>query len=284
MDNNFQQETVRDTEYDPKLKSYKYYNRTYKVPFYKPVVSYWKTGDPTKCVGLVESKLTEITIIRTKQITPEFRDMCIKHKSQIYLHLIISGLNQTPFEPNIPTVRDVFMQLKDLLDNGFPIRQVLVIIDPVVQNDNGLKVLKLILRIFTEIPDIRIRKIRISLLWYKQSDNGEYEVGNRFIKKRQTTTLIKPFIVKTVDFQRNYYKVLEDYSAIINVDNGDEPIIGLRELNALGYKNEYIDEYGHKRRIIEYKDAAKRWEPDVQVISGKSVRCINKCLLCPFFG
>lgn len=283
-EDNYISEKIRDSEYDPNTKTYQYIFRSYKIPKYKPIVSYWKSGDPNKSVELLRSKITEITIIRLKYISPKLKDILIKNKDKVFLHIVVSGLNSTMFEPNIPMVKEVFYQIKDLVDSGFPVSHILINVDPVIQNENGMKVLKLILRVFTEIKDLRLRKIRISLLWYHQDTNGKYSVANQFIRKRRTTQSIEHFIVKTPDFMKEYYQILNKYSSIINVDNGDEPIIGIRELRALGYKNEWIDENDQKRRIIEYEDTAKKYKPIVNVISGKSVRCQNKCLLCPYFG
>jgi len=277
-------EDVQEEVYQPKTNSYIYIKRQFKIPYDKPTITWWRTGDPNTNVKILEFKLGDINVIRCKYISDEFREMILRHKEKIYLHYYVTGLNQSIMEPNIPSVRDVFNQLKALFDAGFPQRQVLVVVDPIIPNDNGLKVLELILRLFTEFDFIRLRKIRLLPMWYKQSEGGKYVPANRFVMQRPSTSQISQYLVRTPDFNKKYFEMMGKYNAIICVDNGEEAIIGVRELNALGYKNEWIDKDGHHRRIIEYKDKAKKWEPDVKVISGKSVRCHNRCLLCPFFG
>ena len=48
-------------------------NRKYKT---KPIVSYWRSGDPCLKLDVLKQKLTEINIIQTKNITKEFADFC----------------------------------------------------------------------------------------------------------------------------------------------------------------------------------------------------------------
>ena len=254
----------------------------------KPIVSWWKSSDPTKKLDVLQNKLTEINIIETRNFTEEFINFCLINRNKIFLHVIMSGMGKTVFEPNIPDVGFMFYGLKYLIDNGFPQKQILVVVKPILPNDNGLKALKLLLRLFTEFKELRLRFIRFNVLTYTQlkSKDGrllnKYIPGNENISKRQSTRYIMQYLNKTNDFWKDYYKLIDDYSAIISVDKGEEAIIGIRELMAFGLNNDWINSEGKHEKIIAYEKGNK-YKPIVNIISPKfAVRCSNRCLLCPW--
>lgn len=267
-------------------------NLTGKLLNKKPIIGYWKSGDPTKKMDLFKSKLETVDycVVRTKVLTDEFIDHCILNKDKIYIHMVITGMAQTPFEYNIPTVKNTFFNIKKLIDKGFSQKQILIVVDPILQNYNGISVLKLILRVFTEFKELRMRYIRFKLIPIRNANEGvgkdKYEISNENISKRDLRS-ISPYLIKTDDFFRDYYKLLNDYRSIISVDTGDEALIGVRELMAFGLKNEctVLDKDGKpiKMKIIEYENGNK-YKPMVKVISGRAVRCSNRCMLCPYFG
>ncbi len=260
-------------------------NQKYSV---KPIVSYWKSSDPTKKLDVVKSKLTDINIIETRNFTEEFIKFCLENRNKIFLHVVISGMGKTVFEPNIPDVRYMFMGLKYLINNGFPQKQILVVVKPILPNDNGLKALKLLLRLFTEFKPLRLRFIRFNVLTYTQLKTkdgrliNKYVPGNENIAKRQSTRNVMQYLNKTNDFWKDYYKLIDDYNAIISVDKGEEALIGVRELIAFGITNDWVNQEGKHEKIIAYEKGNK-FKPIVNIISPKfATRCSNRCLLCPF--
>lgn len=64
----------------------------------------------------------------------------------------------------------------------------------------------------------------------------------------------------------------------MQIDTGDEPLIGITELMAFGLNNKNDD----GTPIIPYENG-NRSKPLVNIISARNpVRCQNRCLLCPF--
>lgn len=258
----------------------------------KPVISYYKSGDPTKNFSWV-NQLTDINIIQTKNITDEFIDICIKNQNKIFLHIVITGMGKTIFEPNIQSIKSTFNQISKLLKLGFPQNKILVIINPILPNDNGLRALELMLKIFTEFKELRLRYIRFGLLHYKNINDNKsqpeyitksvkekYVVSNDNILKRASTKQIMPYLIKTTTFFKDYYKILKKYETIISIDKGEEPLIGVRELIQFGFNNSWINEDGTQDKLIHYENGNK-YKPIVNIISNKNpVRCINRCLLC----
>lgn len=248
----------------------------------KPIVSYWKNSDPTKKLDTLKSKLTEINIIETKNFTEDFLKFCLENRNKIYLHVVINGMGSTVFEPNIPTVRYMFMGLKWLISNGFPQKQILVVVKPIIPNDNGLKALKLLLKLFTEFKPLRLRFIRFNILQYTQLGSGKYIPGNDNIAKRHTTKQHLGFLTKSNSFWNEYYKLIEEYKAIISVDSNEEALIGVRELMAFDINNSWQNQDGSYEKIINYEKGNK-FKPLVNIISPKfMIRCSNRCLLCPY--
>jgi hypothetical protein len=249
----------------------------------KPIVSYYRSGDPTSNFDWVSS-LTEINIINTKKITDEFIDICLKNKHRIFLHFVITGMGQTTFEPNIPSVKNSFFQLKKLINSGFPQKQILVVVNPIIQNENGLKALKLLLKVFTEFKELRLRFIRFGLL---QIANGKNEVKLGFANPNIDDRVgelksLMPYLKQTQEFYREYSELLKEYSSIISIDNGIEALIGIKELMAFGLKNEWFNSDGTRDKIIHYENGNK-YKPMVNIISKKfATRCSNRCKLCPW--
>lgn len=266
----------------------------------KPVVSYYKSGDPTINYDWVK-KLTDINIIRTKVITDDFINVCIENKHRIFLHVVITGLGKTVFEPNIPSVKDIFFKLEKLIRLGFPQNQILWVVNPVLPNDNGLKALQLLLKVFTEFKPLRLRYVRFSVLRYRQIDSSErgtvqgghkipgvnqgkdtYVISNWNIIKRPQIKNVMMYLTKTESFFREYYSLINKYKGIITVDNSEQELIGIRELLVFGYQNRWKDINGQETRIIDYENGNK-FKPIVNVISvHQPVRCHNRCLLCEF--
>ena len=270
----------------------------------KPIVSYYKSGDPTINYDWAK-KLTDINIIKTKVITDKFIDVCIENKHRIFLHVVITGLGKTVFEPNIQSVKSMFSMLEKLVNLGFPQKQILWIVDPVLPNDNGLKSLKLLLRVFSEFRPLRLRYVRFSVLRYRQIDSEErgkigsgvsnqkgykipgapqgkntYVINNWNIIKRPQIKTVMMYLTKTESFFREYYSLINSYKGIITVDNSEQELIGIRELLVFGYKNRWKDLNGQETRIVEY-DNGNKFKPMVNIISVKSpTRCHKRCLLC----
>lgn len=270
----------------------------------KPIVSYYKNFDPTLSYEWI-NKLTEINIINTKVLNQEFCDIVLQNKNKIFLHVTISGMGKTPFEPNIPSVKTTFDYLKYLVNNGFPINQILIIINPILPNDNGLKALKLLLKVLTEYRELRLRWVRTNLLTYKtvadlydskfkqdkknlkyyKEFGGKYIISNNNILNRMSE--LKPvlsYLFKQDSFYKEYYKLLDQYRSIINIDAGDMGTISVRELQPFGYNNIWTDENNIKTKIIDYEKNNK-FKPIVNIISkggSKTIRCKNRCKLCPY--
>jgi hypothetical protein len=271
-----------------------YQERPNRVWHHKPIVSWWKSGDPTVSYNWV-MHMTDINVINTKHLTDDFVKLCLRERDRIYLHVNITGQGGTVLEPNIPSVRATFMKLAELIHAGFPAKQILVVVNPVLPNDNGMRALELLLRVFTEFRVLRLRKVRLTVLSYRYADDSpqpaylksagksqKYMVANNNINKRQSTRSIMKYLTKTESFFKDYYKLLNKYQGIITVDKGLESLIGVRELLPFSINNSWTEADGTLSKIIEYEKGS-RFKPIVNVISATNpIRCSNQCKLCPW--
>jgi DNA repair photolyase len=245
----------------------------------RPIISWWKSSDPCRNLDKLQSKLTFLNIINTRNLTKDFIDFCVLNKSRVFLHINISGLNATMFEPKIPTVKEIFEKIKLLKDSGFPEKQILVIINPIIQNDNGIKALKLLVRLFTEFAYLRLKYVRFQLIQY---DNTTVKFKNDNLNRRKELCQYQNYLKFSPTFKQQFNTVINQYRGILTIDNCVEPIIGFRELNAFGLINEWTFKDGHKEKLIAY-DGYNKFKPLVNLISPAfAFQCKNKCLLCPW--
>lgn len=116
----------------------------------------------------------------------------IKHKKNIILHVVVSGYGATPLEPYTPHPRSIFGAILALLRQGFPKEQIVLRIDPVIPNEQGLQALGLILEVFAKL---RIRRCRIRML----------KMNKNILKRIQWT-----YITSFGNFSNPYYNEVEN--------------------------------------------------------------------------
>ena len=71
-------------------------------------------------------------IIISKSDSPELRDALLKHQDKCIYHATCTGLGGTLFEPNAPTYEKKLAHIYDLIMRGFPRKQIVIRIDPLI--------------------------------------------------------------------------------------------------------------------------------------------------------
>lgn len=262
---------------------------TNKEPIY---IGYWCSGDPCKKLAVLERNLLRYNVIETKNLTDEFIEWLLnKHKTneqKIFIHLHISGMNGTEFEPNIQSVRTLCEQIHKLISGGFPKKRFQITIKPIIPNLNGIKALELFLKLFTEYKQMRLRSIRFELLsYYKYTDDKTrkqvYNISSKTIRSRLNgKPHLKPFLVHIgIPFYVEYNKLKTRYNNIIQVvEDYNTPKISHMELKALGLGNTQPDGV---TKIIDFNIPKTDPQKFVKIISNPNpVRCSNMCVLCPY--
>lgn len=80
-------------------------------------------------------------IVITKLLTPECREKLLnlyKAGFPVILHCGCTGWGGTYMEPNVPGLHVQLHSLKELLRDGFPLRNVVLRVDPIIPTDEGL--------------------------------------------------------------------------------------------------------------------------------------------------
>ena len=77
-------------------------------------------------------------ILITKNITDKFIDAVLPHKNHLVIHATCTGYGQTVIEPNVPPYREQLKQAQKLVDNGFPIDNIVIRVDPIIPTAKGI--------------------------------------------------------------------------------------------------------------------------------------------------
>lgn len=119
-----------------------------------------ETSDPAFHLDIF-NHLHEGNIIITKSLTNKLLEKLIEHKERCILHMTCTGMGGTKIEPFVPTVEKTRKQLTKLIESGFPIKQIVLRIDPIVPTKKGVDTAKNVLTLFS---DLHIPRVRISFL------------------------------------------------------------------------------------------------------------------------
>lgn len=83
--------------------------------------------------------LKKANIIITKRLTDKLIDKLIEFKSKCILHLTITGMGGTKLEPLVPSLEISKQKFDLLISKGFPVKQVVLRIDPIIPTPKGFK-------------------------------------------------------------------------------------------------------------------------------------------------
>jgi DNA repair photolyase len=76
------------------------------------------------------NKLLDANIIITKNLNDTMIQHLINNKDKIILHITCTDFGATKVEPNVPNVKFTHNQVLKLIENGFPVNQIVLRVDP----------------------------------------------------------------------------------------------------------------------------------------------------------
>ncbi len=120
-----------------------------------------ETGDPAFDLDTFDNLCPNANIIITKRLTDALVTKLAEHRGNCILHLTVTGWGSSTIEPLVPTAEHSRKQLEKLLAAGFPVRQVVLRIDPVILSEEGRERLGHVLDLFA---GSRITRYRVSFL------------------------------------------------------------------------------------------------------------------------
>lgn len=216
--------------------------------------------------------LYDCNIIITKRLTGNLIEKLIENKDKIILHLTCTGYGSTVLEPFVPTIEQTHEKFLQLIEKGFPIRQVVLRIDPCIPTEKGKQTM---INVIETFKNDKITRVRFSILdMYKH-------VKERFTDKG----LPIPYDTFHAPLQDRLeiYEILKAYGSNFNFDVevcGEPDIesiscLSQKDIDILGLKDK-ITLVGNKEQRKSCHCPANKTE----LLRGKPHRCENSCLYC----
>lgn len=216
--------------------------------------------------------LYDCNIIITKRLTDKLIDKLVENKDKIILHLTCTGYGSTILEPFVPTVEQTHEKFLRLIEKGFPIRQVVLRIDPCIPTEKGKQTM---INVIESFKNDNIMRVRFSILdMYKH-------VKERFVDKGLPIPY-DTFHAPLKD-RMEMYDILKAYGSTFNfdVEACGEP--GIDSISCLSQKDIDILGLTDKITLIGNKEQRKSCHcpaNKTELLRGKPHRCENSCLYC----
>lgn len=215
--------------------------------------------------------LKRANIIITKRLTDNLIDKLIEHQDKCILHLTVTGMGGSKLEPFVPTVEETYDKFTQLIDKGFPIKQVVLRIDPIIPTPKGVQTALKVIKLF--INNFNIKRIRWSSLdMYKH-------VLERF-KEENIKPPYETFNANIVKIN-GLYSILQGICYVNDIDLeacGEEgyhtPCISQKDLDILQITDIKLIGSAEQRKTCGCPSNK------TELIKGKPQRCPNKCLYC----
>lgn len=219
-------------------------------------------------------RLRRGNIIISKTLTDALIEKLIKYKEKIILHLTVTGFGGTRIEPLVPSLEQTYKKFLQLIEQGFPIKQVVLRVDPIVPSQRGIDTAISVLKRF---EGLGISRVRISFL-----DNYSH-VRERF-KAENIDVLYNGKFHAPLYLRTKYLEKITDAAKGLGFDNieicGEPqmesiPCLSQRDIDILGLSDE-IKLIGS----AEQRGACKCPSNKYEILKVKPHRCENSCLYC----
>lgn len=220
--------------------------------------------------------LRRCNIIITKRLTDELINKLIEHQNKCILHLTVTGMGGSKLEPFVPSMEQTRNKLNQLLEKGFPIRQIVLRIDPIIPTPKGVKTALKVVKTFIDTGITRIR-------W------SSLDMYNHVKERFDNENIKKPYETFHADRVKinGLYTVLESVCYINNIELeacgepgfDPTPCISQKDIDILGLTDE-IQLIGS----AEQRDGCCCPKNKIQILKQKPTQCENKCLYCFWKG
>lgn len=233
-----------------------------------------ETSDPCFHLDLFDN-LYNANIIITKNLTNKLIEKLVEHKDKCILHMTVTGFGGSKIEPFVPKPEKNLTQVRTLIDNGFPVEQIVLRIDPIMVTEKGADTALGVLEMF---KDIGIKRVRVSFMDMYNHTKERFKENN--ISLPYETFHANESIRKHV-FKILYTEALEMGYEIVQtcgepgfentpcISQMDVDILGLTDSIKLEGKKEQRTSCGcpaNKRQLIS-------WEKS-------KIKCGHNCLYC----
>lgn len=242
------------------------------------IIGITEKGDPsidyawTKKMSLVDG-----AILITKNLTPKFMDEILKVKEKVILHASCTGYGGTIVEPNLPCFQKQLDNIRELIARGFPQKQIVVRIDPIIPTKKGIQLVRTIVEyIQTDIKRFRVSVIDMYPHVAKRFTENHLPLP--FEKFQANAEQFSDLNKELEDLQKEYGVVFESCAEIFLNSVKQTGCVGKDDIKLLGLE------------LDDTTDSLKGQRPGCLCSSAKSemlegLKCDNygcayKCLYC----
>lgn len=96
-------------------------------------------------------------IVITKNITPEFHDVVLRHWNKLVVHATCTGYGGSVVEPQVPPAKQFFNSVVALVKDGFPKEKIVIRVDPIIPTEKGLDRAQRVIELFLQEGFSRFR-------------------------------------------------------------------------------------------------------------------------------
>ena len=234
-----------------------------------------ETSDPCFHLNIFD-RLYMANIIITKHLTDALINKLIIHKNSCILHVTVTGFGGSKIEPFVPTVEQTVKKIEKLIDGGFPVKQIVLRIDPIVPTAKGVETAKSVLK---EFQKFGIERVRISFIDMYKHVKERFEENN--IKIPYKGSFHAPENIRQFAFKQMHEEAKAlGYKMVLTCGEPDfeeTPCISQMDIDILGLTDriQLVDKKGqrstcscpsNKRQLITWEESKKK--------------CGHECLYC----
>lgn len=217
------------------------------------------------------NKLLDGNIIITKHMTvanTKLQELLLENQNKIILHATCTGYGSTKMEPNVPKPTEIYDGIKKLIEQGFPVNQIVLRTDPIIPTKKGIERVSEVWNLF---KDSGITRVRYSFLdMYKHTAKRIMDVYGKL--PFEGFTAPKELIdnaLATIDTFRDHYT----FEACAEYLRDRVGCISQKDYEILGLDTSDIRIGGFQRQ------ACACCTGKVELLTNKK-RCPSGCLYC----
>lgn len=234
-----------------------------------------------------ESKLRKANILITKEVNDNFIEAVMRNENykSIIIHATVTGWGGTAMEPGVPRIPWSHMQINKLIENGFPVSQLVLRIDPIIPSSLGLKRVRDVLGRFSNTGISRVRvsildlyyhtKQRIQSICQSQSTmfKSDYRIPYWTFNAPED---IQDLVAETLESYQDCYYIDTCNEGYLADKLGIKPTgcVSQNDLEILGITDIKLEGQGRQRKGCMCPNNK------VQLLGGYHGRCKHNCAYC----
>lgn len=124
-----------------------------------------ENGDPSLDYAWIKKMdMVDGTFIITKNLTTQLQNEIMNFKNKIFVHACCTGFGGTIVEPNLPNYEIQLNNVKNLIEKGFPAKQIIIRIDPIIPTEKGIQNVTKVVSYAKEVLQLPINRFRVSVI------------------------------------------------------------------------------------------------------------------------